>query len=165
MSVDVDTMSDRNATVASASIQLPSGERVTTTGSSKRERFDAYRRDVGEMYSTARALHRLAYELESRAKKIVDVDVPQSRERRVSYVLAELSKQADTMAMPAIQYPEVHGSSAKLANAVYVEVGSKVAKSRKAEKAERKAAKKSKKNAGSLTSAQQFQQGFTGDYA
>lgn len=91
VSVYINTLTDRNATVASAEVVL-GRERIQVTGSSKRERFDKFNREVGELYSTARALQNLVYELEARAKVLVEADIPDAHERQIRFVLNNLSK-------------------------------------------------------------------------
>lgn len=79
--IAVETLSDRNATVAAVGYKDAHGVALSVTGSSKRERFDSYNRTVGEYYSTARALRKLAQELEHRANKEVAKDLPNAEER------------------------------------------------------------------------------------
>lgn len=87
----VDTMYDDHATTAALEFIGPDGEVVSTTGSSKRERFDARNRTVGELYATARALQKLVYQLEARAKHLVAADIPLAEERQTRYVLGQLA--------------------------------------------------------------------------
>ena len=73
--VFVQVLSDKDATVAQVTSYTTDGRtttRVTTTGSSKRERGDSHKREIGDTLALGRALSKLGHRLEKQAQSKIN---------------------------------------------------------------------------------------------
>lgn len=113
MSVDVTTMTDKNATVSTVTMYA-ANEVIQVTGSSKRERGDVYDRELGEIAATRRAVTKLAAELQKRERKLIkklpenvlvqkETEAAEAAAKRIATVLAA------AQSVPSVMRPSVYG--------------------------------------------------------